>query len=79
MGGELEIIAKFPDGNVKVDKFEGLEAKLWPVPCLLSLCLFVYNAALLVLITRSVFGATACNSSLSFSTVGVEVPRSYRA
>jgi DNA-binding XRE family transcriptional regulator len=27
MGGELEIIAKFPDGSVKVDKFEGLEAK----------------------------------------------------
>ncbi len=25
MGGELEIIAKFPEGNVKVDKFEGLE------------------------------------------------------
>jgi transcriptional regulator with XRE-family HTH domain len=27
MGGELEIIAKFPEGNVKVDNFEGLEAK----------------------------------------------------
>ncbi len=39
MGGELEIIAKFPDGNVKVDKFEGLEAKLWSAPCPLSLCL----------------------------------------
>ncbi|MFT5700286.1 MAG: DNA-binding transcriptional regulator YiaG [Desulforhopalus sp.] len=26
MGGELEIIAKFPDGNVKVDKFKALEA-----------------------------------------------------
>jgi hypothetical protein len=27
MGGELEIIAKFPDGIVKIDKSEGLEAK----------------------------------------------------
>lgn len=26
MGGELEIIAKFPEGDVKVDKFEGLDA-----------------------------------------------------
>ena len=26
MGGELEIIAKFPDGNVKVDNFKSLEA-----------------------------------------------------
>ena len=26
MGGELEIVAKFPEGNVKVENFEGLEA-----------------------------------------------------
>jgi hypothetical protein len=26
MGGELEIVAKFPDGNVKVDNFKNLEA-----------------------------------------------------
>ena len=26
MGGELEIIAKFPDGNVKIDNFKSLEA-----------------------------------------------------
>jgi len=26
MGGELEIIAKFPEGNVKVEKFKNLEA-----------------------------------------------------
>ena len=26
MGGELEIVAKFPDGNVKVDNFKSLEA-----------------------------------------------------
>jgi predicted XRE-type DNA-binding protein len=26
MGGELEIIAKFPEGNVKVDNFEGIES-----------------------------------------------------
>jgi len=26
MGGKLEIIAKFPEGNVKVEKFENLEA-----------------------------------------------------
>jgi DNA-binding transcriptional regulator YiaG len=25
MGGELEIVAKFPEGNVKVEKFQGLE------------------------------------------------------
>lgn len=25
MGGELEIVAKFPEGNVKVRKFEGLK------------------------------------------------------
>jgi DNA-binding transcriptional regulator YiaG len=25
MGGELEIVAKFPEGNIKVGKFEGLE------------------------------------------------------
>jgi len=25
MGGELEIIAKFPEGSVKVDNFQGLE------------------------------------------------------
>lgn len=25
MGGELEIMAKFPEGNVKVDTFEGLD------------------------------------------------------
>ncbi len=25
MGGKLEIVAKFPEGNVKVGKFEGLE------------------------------------------------------
>ncbi len=27
MGGELEIVAKFPEGNVKVDNFKALEAK----------------------------------------------------
>jgi len=26
MGGELEIIAKFPEGNVKVEKFKNFEA-----------------------------------------------------
>ena len=26
MGGELEIVAKFPDGNVKVENFKSLEA-----------------------------------------------------
>lgn len=26
MGGELEIVAKFPDGNVKVENFKALEA-----------------------------------------------------
>lgn len=26
MGGELEIIAKFPEGNVKVDNFESIES-----------------------------------------------------
>ena len=26
MGGELEIIAKFPEGSIKVENFEGLEA-----------------------------------------------------
>lgn len=26
MGGELEIVAKFPDGSVKVDNFKSLEA-----------------------------------------------------
>jgi hypothetical protein len=25
MGGELEIIAKFPEGSIKVDNFESLE------------------------------------------------------
>lgn len=25
MGGELEIIAKFPDGNIKINKFKGIE------------------------------------------------------
>ena len=25
MGGELEIVAKFPDGSVKVDNFKSLE------------------------------------------------------
>ncbi len=25
MGGELEIVAKFPEGNIKVEKFEGLD------------------------------------------------------
>jgi predicted XRE-type DNA-binding protein len=25
MGGELEIVAKFPEGSVKVDNFQGLE------------------------------------------------------
>ena len=25
MGGELEIIAKFPDGNISIDKFKALE------------------------------------------------------
>ncbi len=25
MGGELEIVAKFPDGNISIDKFKGLE------------------------------------------------------
>ncbi len=25
MGGELEIVAKFPDGNIKIDKFKALE------------------------------------------------------
>jgi DNA-binding XRE family transcriptional regulator len=25
MGGELEIIAKFPEGNIKVENFEGLD------------------------------------------------------
>ncbi len=26
MGGELEIIAKFPESNVKVEKFKGIDA-----------------------------------------------------
>ena len=26
MGGELEIVAKFPDGNIKLDNFKSLEA-----------------------------------------------------
>jgi predicted XRE-type DNA-binding protein len=26
MGGRLEIIAKFPEGSVKIDNFEGIEA-----------------------------------------------------
>lgn len=26
MGGELEIVAKFPEGNIKIGKFKGLEA-----------------------------------------------------
>ena len=26
MGGELEIIAKFPEGSVKVENFKGIEA-----------------------------------------------------
>jgi hypothetical protein len=26
MGGDLEIIAKFPDGNVRISQFEELEA-----------------------------------------------------
>ncbi len=25
MGGELEIVAKFPDGNISIDKFKALE------------------------------------------------------
>ncbi len=25
MGGELEIVAKFPDGNIRIDKFKALE------------------------------------------------------
>jgi len=25
MGGELEIVAKFPDGNIIIDKFKALE------------------------------------------------------
>lgn len=25
MGGELEIVAKFPDGNIKINKFKGIE------------------------------------------------------
>jgi len=25
MGGELEIVAKFPDGNISIDKFQALE------------------------------------------------------
>jgi hypothetical protein len=28
MGGDLEIIAKFPDGSVQISQFEGIAAKI---------------------------------------------------
>lgn len=31
MGGELEIVARFPDGDVKINQFEDIEEKASPV------------------------------------------------
>jgi len=32
MGGDLEIIAKFPDGSVQINQFEGIAAKIDRAP-----------------------------------------------